>query len=275
MGGGRIEVAPVLADIGRVNMLFALEAEPPGPGWRALGAPGAGSGPGSGPEAVAVEVAAEVERVRGRLAGFAGVPPEAVEWRVGASLFQQGLATRLLSPVLAAALCHGAALEAGAFHRDPGATGPVVLRTSQRWADPIAREPAAVADHIAATVLAGPLEAVADALGGAARGASARGASARGAGRRVAAGLLRGNTASALAGAARSLGLARPGVRARAEEVVRLLTSAPPLAGTGSHTGRGADGAAVFRRTTCCLYYRVPGSGYCGDCALTGPGKTR
>ncbi|CAL9346461.1 hypothetical protein SUDANB121_00388 [Nocardiopsis dassonvillei] len=250
MGGGRIEVAPVLVDIGRVNMLFALDPRPPGPGWRALGAP------------APAEVAAEVERVRERLAGFAGVAPEAVEWRVGASLFQQGLATRLLSPVLAAALCHGAALRADAFHRDPDAAGPVELRTSQRWADPVAREPAAVAGHIAAAVLEGVLDPVAEALGAAPAGTG-----------RVAPGLLRGNTASALAGAARSLGAERPGVRVRAEEVVRLLTEHPPLAGTGSHTGRDAGGAAVFRRTTCCLYYRVPGSGYCGDCALAGPGR--
>ncbi|SHI41779.1 Ferric iron reductase protein FhuF, involved in iron transport [Nocardiopsis flavescens] len=249
MVGERVEVAPVLADIGRVNMLFALEAGPPGPGWRALS--------GAGPK----EAAAEVERVRERLAGFAAVPAGAVEWRVAASLFQQGLATRLLSPVLAAALCHGAALRARDFHRDPGAAGAPVLRTSQRWATPVCREPAAVAAHLAESVLAGVLEPVAAAL----RAAGARG--------RVAPGLLRGNTASALAGAARSLGADRPAVRERAREVVRLLTSAPPLAGTGSYTGRDAGGAAVFRRTTCCLYYRVPGSGYCGDCALTAPGR--
>ncbi|MGQ4271962.1 (2Fe-2S)-binding protein [Nocardiopsis changdeensis] len=252
MGDGRVEVGPVLAGVGRINMLFALDAAPPGPRWRALGAPGPGA------------VAAEVERVRGSLAGFAGVPVREVEWRVGASLFQQGLATRTLSPVLAAALCHGAALRAEAFHRDPGAKGPMVLRTSQRWAEPIAREdPAAVAGHIAASVLAGVLEPVAAALDAVPRGTG-----------RVAPGLLRGNTASALAGAARSLGLARPAVREAAEEVVRLLAASPALAGTGSYTGRDAGGAAVFRRTTCCLYYRVPGAGYCGDCALAAPGKS-
>lgn len=252
MVGERVEVAPVLADIGRVNMLFALDPEPPGPGWRALA--------GAGPEEAAAEAALEVERVRERLAGFAAVPARAVEWRVAASLFQQGLATRLLSPVLAAALCHGAALRARDFHRDPGAVGAPVLRTSQRWAAPVGREPAAVAAHLAESVLAGVLEPVAAAL----RAAGARG--------RVAPGLLRGNTASALAGAARSLGADRPGVRGPAREVVRLLTSAPPLAGTGSYAGRDGGGA-VFRRTTCCLYYRVPGSGYCGDCALTAPGR--
>jgi iron complex transport system ATP-binding protein len=26
---------------------------------------------------------------------------------------------------------------------------------------------------------------------------------------------------------------------------------------------------AGYRRTSCCLYYRVPGGGLCGDCVLT------
>ena len=249
-----IEAAPVLADIGRINMLFSWEAAPPGPRWRPL------HRSAFTPQAVA----AEVERVRERLAGAADIPARDVEWRVAASIFHQGLATRLLSPVLAAALCHGAALRTDTVHWDPETTGPTVLRSNQRWADPIAPDPAAVADHITATVLTAVLEPVAAALGAVPRSTG-----------RVAPGLLHGNTASALAGAARSLGSARPAARAGAEDVVRLVTASPPLAGTGAYTGRGPDGTAVFGRTTCCLYYRVPGSGYCGDCALTPPGKTR
>ncbi|MDT0331557.1 (2Fe-2S)-binding protein [Nocardiopsis lambiniae] len=248
MDSARIEVVPVLADIGRVNTLFAVETEPPGAGWRPLG----DAGPGT--------LATEVDRVRAVLAGFAGVPVEAVEWRVGASIFQQGLATRLLSPVLAAALCHGAALRVEAFHWDPDRRGPVALRTRQRWAERVGTGPAEAAGHLVTTVLEGVLEPVAAGLAEVGR---------------VAPGLLRGNTASALAGAARSLGLDRPGVRGAAEEVVRLVGARPPLVGTGSYGGLDAQGAAVFRRTTCCLYYRVPGSGYCGDCALTAPGRGR
>jgi ferric iron reductase protein FhuF len=48
----------------------------------------------------------------------------------------------------------------------------------------------------------------------------------------------------------------------------RLLDNAP-LTGTGAFTG------TTFRRTTCCLYYQVPGGGYCGDCVLLGRGRGR
>jgi ferric iron reductase protein FhuF len=85
---------------------------------------------------------------------------------------------------------------------------------------------------------------------------------------RVAPGLLRGNTAAALAGAVRALGSARPGARAAAEAVARDLLNRSSLAGTGGYQGVDAAGLGVFRRTTCCLYYRLPGGGLCGDCAL-------
>ncbi|MGH3410268.1 MAG: (2Fe-2S)-binding protein [Streptosporangiaceae bacterium] len=32
-------------------------------------------------------------------------------------------------------------------------------------------------------------------------------------------------------------------------------------------TGEGLG----FRRHSCCLYYRLPGGGLCGDCALAAP----
>jgi ferric iron reductase protein FhuF len=46
---------------------------------------------------------------------------------------------------------------------------------------------------------------------------------------------------------------------------VRGLLSTAPMSGTGSlSVGWG------FRRRSCCLYYRVPGGGICGDCVLVG-----
>ena len=72
--------------------------------------------------------------------------------------------------------------------------------------------------------------------------------------------VLWGNAASALFGSARMLGVARRELAARAEaEAAALL--AGPLAGTG-----GLDDG--FVRSSCCLYYRIPGGGYCGDCVL-------
>ncbi|MFI8084838.1 (2Fe-2S)-binding protein [Kitasatospora sp. NPDC086009] len=76
--------------------------------------------------------------------------------------------------------------------------------------------------------------------------------------------LLDGNAASALAGALRMLDAhAAPG---RARALVAAVLRRPPLADTGELRGTG------FRRTSCCLYYRVgPGTGVCGDCCFTSP----
>jgi hypothetical protein len=74
--------------------------------------------------------------------------------------------------------------------------------------------------------------------------------------------LLWGNAASALAGTLAVLSRARPAGAARGRRLVTALLGAPPLRGTGRF------GPGGFRRRSCCLYYRVPGGGLCGDCAL-------
>jgi iron complex transport system ATP-binding protein len=76
--------------------------------------------------------------------------------------------------------------------------------------------------------------------------------------------LLRGNAASALLGAA--------GVYDRhqatdstgpAWQLARSLCDDQRLHGAIKFDGRS------YRRTSCCLFYRTPGGGLCGDCALT------
>lgn len=72
------------------------------------------------------------------------------------------------------------------------------------------------------------------------------------------------NGAAAVDGA-----LAADGARSRAAERVESLAedlfATEPL----RSTGRWSPGPRpAFRRRTCCLYYRVPGGGLCGDCAL-------
>jgi ferric iron reductase protein FhuF len=96
----------------------------------------------------------------------------------------------------------------------------------------------------------------------------------------VAAGLLWGNAASALAGAMQVLTAhdPRPAVDGAAASgggagggvaggVVARLLRTGPLAGTGTLADRG--GRPAFRRRGCCLYYRAPGGGLCADCGLT------
>jgi iron complex transport system ATP-binding protein len=76
--------------------------------------------------------------------------------------------------------------------------------------------------------------------------------------------VLRGNAASALLGAARVFDrgvTSEPGWR-----LARSLCADKRL----SAAIRFSD--AGYRRTSCCLYYRIPGGGLCGDCVLAQEG---
>ncbi|MEU0215389.1 (2Fe-2S)-binding protein, partial [Streptomyces sp. NPDC006265] len=90
---------------------------------------------------------------------------------------------------------------------------------------------------------------------------------------RLAPGLLRGNAASALAGAARELDRwarrhGRTEIAVRARSLTAELLAHPLLTGAGNLDG------TTFRRRSCCLYYRVPGGGVCGDCCFTRPPRS-
>lgn len=89
---------------------------------------------------------------------------------------------------------------------------------------------------------------------------------------RLAPRLLWGNAASALVGSTRVLA-ASPLVT-RTKDVSRVavaLLATPPLAGTTVHavTSDGGLAASSVVRRSCCLFYRVPGGGTCGDCPLS------
>jgi hypothetical protein len=181
--------------------------------------------------------------------------------RVAASITYQGLAARLVSPVLAVAAVHGLVppWSPDSLHWRPAVTGPLPLWESggaesggaESGAPGSARRPPpAELPAMVAEVLVQPhLEALADAVR-AAVSVSRR--------------TLRGNAASAVVAAGAMVARARPTAGARAEELVAGLLAAGPLVGAGTLTGRWA-----FRRKSCCLYYRVPGGGLCGDCVLT------
>ncbi|MFE9932999.1 (2Fe-2S)-binding protein [Streptomyces sp. NPDC005533] len=78
--------------------------------------------------------------------------------------------------------------------------------------------------------------------------------------------VLRGNAASGLVGALRVLIDRVPGGPAVALAGA-LLAEGGALAGTGAFLHEEGLGVAFVRRS-CCLYYRVPGGGLCGDCVL-------
>ncbi|MFE6332104.1 (2Fe-2S)-binding protein [Streptomyces sp. NPDC057798] len=169
----------------------------------------------------------------------------APELRVAASVAQQGLAARLWSVALGCAVLYGRLpdLDPGLLRWNPDAGAPDDL-----WLAEVRPAPGDAADAVVRAHLE-PLTALVHAR------------------YRVAEGLLWGNAASALAGAARQLERwAREHGRTEAAVRTRALTAGllthPRLAGT-------LDGGG--RRRSCCLYYRVPGGGVCGDCCFTRP----
>jgi ferric iron reductase protein FhuF len=74
--------------------------------------------------------------------------------------------------------------------------------------------------------------------------------------------LMWGNVASAVVGAAGQLTERCPPVGTRLEGIVAALLGAPPLAGSVRRL------PPDFLRNSCCLYYRLPDGGLCGDCVL-------
>ncbi|HEV8175878.1 MAG TPA: (2Fe-2S)-binding protein [Actinoplanes sp.] len=72
------------------------------------------------------------------------------------------------------------------------------------------------------------------------------------------------------AGAADRDAIDRAGVAERAGDIVAQALSLPPLAGTGTLVRPDPRHPRRFLvRHNCCLYYRIPGGGTCGDCVLT------
>lgn len=165
----------------------------------------------------------------------------ATEDRVAASTVHLGLAARLWSPVLGCALAHGLVPSLRGLRHRPGAAVPL-------WLPEVSALPAADPAVIYLTVVSAGLEplnaAVRDEV-------------------KIAEGLLWGNAASALAGALRVLADARPALARPSRDLARELLAMGKLRGTGTFTG-----PLDLRRRSCCLYYRVPGGGLCGDCCL-------
>ncbi|MFB8181122.1 (2Fe-2S)-binding protein [Streptomyces sp. NPDC055966] len=179
----------------------------------------------------------------------------APEPRVAVSVAQQGLAARLWSAALGCAARYGRLpdLDPRLLRWDPLASAPDDLWLAEVRALP--GDP-----DLGTAILHGHLEPLARTL-------TARYG--------IAAGLLWGNAGSALAGAARELDRwarahGRGDVAERAHALTDALFAHPLLRPTGTRTRTGT----AFRRRSCCLYYRVPGGGVCGDCCFTRPPRS-
>ena len=228
--------AEALRTAAALGPYFTWEPWSAGDGWRPL------------TDLIDGDVVAErVAVARVALIGMAGLAEDDVEDRVVASVTFLGVASRLLSPPLGAAALGGVL---------------PVPRADQLWWRPVPGGPWPVAYSGALT--GGDF--VTGIIGG------------------LVAPLLRvfedrfvlspqvlwGNVASALAGAAGMLAGQHPDQAEAAGRLVEQALAVPPLAGTG--TVVRPDPASERRflvRHNCCLYYRIPGGGTCGDCVLT------
>ncbi|GHG48374.1 (2Fe-2S)-binding protein [Streptomyces griseocarneus] len=189
--------------------------------------------------------------------------------RVAASVAFQGVAGRLLSIGLGSAVLTGRVpdLTGGGLRWHPARSAPDDLWLPAATALPAAAaEPAGPAPQ-AAPIAAGVLHGLLVPLHGATRAATP-----------VSARLLWGNAGSSLAGSLRVLHTwcrerGRPQDAARALALARALFEDPLLRDTGTLTC--GPGGVSFERGTCCLYYRVPGGGLCGDCVLRHPPRDR
>ncbi len=74
--------------------------------------------------------------------------------------------------------------------------------------------------------------------------------------------MLWGNVISAANGAVTVMSQTRPECEQPGRALIAALMATDQLAGAAAHI----DG--TFRRRNCCLFYLVPGAGYCGDCVL-------
>lgn len=166
------------------------------------------------------------------------------EARVAASTVHLGLAARLWSPVVGCALRYGLVPDlTGVRYR--AADGTPVLPAPRAGGVPVH----GLADAVYESVVRGALRPLHEAVHRHVK---------------VADGLLWGNAAAALMGALHVLVAADPAASRPARRLADDLLSRDPLRGRGRFTGTGL----AFRRASCCLYYRVPGGGLCGDCPL-------
>ncbi|MGW6707595.1 (2Fe-2S)-binding protein [Streptomyces sp. NPDC054956] len=220
----------VLRQLRSVGPFFtvAYGKEPPGPGFRPLG------------ELYGEQLGPYVDEVGRRIGSGPG--------RVAASTAQFGIVSRLWSTALGCAVLSGRVPDLGTgrvWWRLPGA-GSLELWLPEPVELPGKTPARALADSVLGNL------AVLDAALRERFAVSPR--------------VLRGNTASGLVGAVRVLTDRVPGEEA-ANLAGVLLADDGPLGGTGTYLHEPGLGVAFVRRS-CCLYYKVPGGGLCGDCVL-------
>jgi hypothetical protein len=247
-----VAAAEALAAAARAGPYFALEPWAEAAGWQ----------PASLLVSDLVVLAGRVTYARAVIAGRAGIAAAEVAERVAASIVFLGLASRLVSPSLGAAVLGGVVpdLTLDNLWWRPVDSGPMPLAAGPVTGREIGDAPAGRELDDAAVLLSercvqGMASPVADAFHSLFRLSPL---------------VLRGNIASALAGAAGMLARSFPGRAETAGQLTARILALGPLRGTGELVQPDASQPRRFLvRRNCCLYYRVPGGGTCGDCVLT------
>ena len=247
-----MDAAAALAAAAGAGPYFTLEPWAEGAGWRQA------SLLVSDPAALA----GRVTHARAVIAGRASIAPADVAERVAASIVFLGLAARLVSPPLGAAVLSGVVpnLTLDNLWWRPADGGPVPLAAGPVTGRQIGGAPAGrQLDDAAALLSERCVQGMADPVAGAFQAVF-----------RLSPLVLRGNIASALAGAAGMLARSFPDRAETAGQLTARILALGPLRGTGELVQPDASQPRRFLiRRSCCLYYRVPGGGTCGDCVLT------
>jgi hypothetical protein len=231
--------AAVLLDVGQLGGFFAVETSLGSQPWDPMAALVDGS----------AALGAQIARVQAALAAPSGIVPDAVERRVAASIMQQSLMAWLVSPALAGAAIAGwvPRMQLARMWWQPTQPSPTPIalpdpngqeaRTSEQLAQLISVLviDEAVADLVTAIELETQLSPH----------------------------ISWGNVASSLVGATTVLSRQRPDVAAAAAAICRGVLRTHLLSDAGDFEPSGR-----FRRNSCCLYYRLPHGGLCGDCVL-------
>lgn len=190
-------------------------------------------------------------RMRAATAAGFRVGEAAVPVRAAASSVHLSIAARLLSPTVGAAACLSAVplLTADSvFWQDDSSHRPLLGAVRPTWS-PVTDARAAAA-RITETLIDDVLRLLNTAMQQALS---------------LPPQVMWGNIASAANGAVTVLAQTRPDAEGFGRELVQAMIAAEPLFGTAEFT------AGRFRRQNCCLFYQVPGGGYCGDCVLLNP----
>ncbi|WP_166902779.1 (2Fe-2S)-binding protein [Mycobacterium sp. DL440] len=187
-------------------------------------------------------------RTRAATASGFAIDEADVPVKAAASSVHLSITARLLSPAVGAAVCLG--------------TVPVLTLDSLFWQQDSSHRPALGAAGVEWVTQSDPRRAaalIADSLiGNVLRllNATMRRAVA------LPPQVMWGNIASAANGAVTVLAQSRPDAQAGGHDLIDALIAIEPLRGTSDLAGQR------FRRRSCCLFYQVPGGGYCGDCVF-------